>query len=139
VEECREVGVDQIIMLISWGKQWVDVMLHKTKAVLDPAKGIELIHADEHTLVKYLRKHIPCSCLDEKYEEVKKIKKMGICFNLQCSLPNREAERSTMLSCTRCRRVNYCSPQCQKVDWTDHKQDCDCWVALRAAFESSNH
>ncbi len=31
----------------------------------------ELTRADEHTLVKHLRKSNPCFCLDEKYIEVK--------------------------------------------------------------------
>jgi hypothetical protein len=33
------------------------------------AKMVELYYADEHTLVQFFRKRIPCSCLDEKYKE----------------------------------------------------------------------
>lgn len=39
----------------------------------------ELNNADEHTLVEYFATRIPCSCLDEKYEQVKSITKTGIC------------------------------------------------------------
>ena len=46
------------------------------------AEILELCNCeDEHTLVKYLRKRIPCTCLDEKYKEVKSTARMGVCFN----------------------------------------------------------
>jgi hypothetical protein len=37
------------------------------------SKIVQANRADEHTLVKFFRKRIPCSCLDEKYQEVKQI------------------------------------------------------------------
>eukprot|EP00984_Skeletonema_dohrnii_P011388 scaffold4538_cov86-Skeletonema_dohrnii-CCMP3373.AAC.1 len=99
-------------------------------------KMIELTSCDLHTLAKYLRKNIPCNCLDEKYEEVKSITKMGVCWNDKCSLPSRMVERSTMLYCTRCRAANYCSRECQKADWPVHKSHCDARVSERAMWES---
>jgi hypothetical protein len=93
----------------------------------DGQKMLELIDADEHTLVQFFRKQIPCSCLDEKYKEVKSITKMGICYNPECPLPDRKAVRSSMLRCTGCqnsRNVNYCSRECQEADWHVHKQYC---------------
>eukprot|EP00986_Skeletonema_menzelii_P009043 scaffold4012_cov127-Skeletonema_menzelii.AAC.5 len=102
----------------------------------DTAKLYELLHTDEHTLVKYLRKNIPCSCLDEKYKEVKAVTKMGFCWNETCSLPNRMAKRSTMLCCDRCRKVNYCSRECQKAAWPGHKQKCGNVHTLIAELES---
>jgi hypothetical protein len=95
--------------------------------------------ADEHTLVKYLRKNIPCKCLDEKYKEVKSITKMGVCFNSQCSIPDRMVERKSMLYCTRCRQVNYCSAECQKAAWPEHKELCNKIMAEdKADFNSQN-
>jgi len=83
-------------------EQWIDVMLQRAKAVPEVLKAIELlVHSDEHTIVSFFRKRIPCSCLDAKYEEVKSIKKMGICRGLHCSLPHGGVERSTMFTCTR--------------------------------------
>lgn len=82
----------------------------------------ELFSADEHTLVQFFRKKIPCSCLDEKYKEVKSITKMGICWNDECPLPDRRAVRSKMVYCIQCRRINYCSRECQKVHWPLHKE-----------------
>ena len=107
--------------------------------LLDPAgavKQFDNLHADEHTLVKYFRKRIPCNCLDEKYKEVKSITKMGRCCNEKCSLPNRMAERSSMLVCTKCRLAHYCSRRCQKANWSFHKEYCEKACMQRAEMES---
>jgi hypothetical protein len=89
-----------------------------------PQKMMELLDGDEHTLVQFFRKQLPCSCLDEKYSEVKSITKMGICYNHDCPLPDRMAIRRSMLCCTGCRKVNYCSRECQEADWPVHKEFC---------------
>lgn len=92
--------------------------------VVDHSKMQELLLADEHTLVQFFRKQIPCSCLDEKYEEVKSIPKRGICSNRECPLPNNMAVRKKMVYCVECRVVNYCSRECQVADWPGHKKEC---------------
>jgi hypothetical protein len=107
------------------------------KAVFDASKGAELLHADQHTLLKYLKGRIFCSCLDEKYKQVKSITKLGFCHNTKCPLPNRhKVERSSMFYCTRCRSANYCSAECQRAAWSEHKALCDENLALKAAFDS---
>eukprot|EP00984_Skeletonema_dohrnii_P001807 scaffold594_cov71-Skeletonema_dohrnii-CCMP3373.AAC.5 len=110
-------------MFVSFLEQVIAVNIQKTEASHDWGKIAE-VKCDEHTLVSFFRKRIPCKCLDESYKEVKSITKMGLCHNLSCSLPDRTAERSKMLSCTRCRRANYCSRECQKAAWPLHKQSC---------------
>jgi hypothetical protein len=91
----------------------------------DRQKILELLDGDEHTLVQFFRKQIPCSCLDEKHKEVKSVTKMGICFNDDsCPLPGNMAVRSKMLRCTGCRNVNYCSRECQEANWPMHKKYC---------------
>ena len=85
----------------------------------------ELGVSDEHTLVRYIQKRIPCSCLDEKYEEVKGIKKIGLCHGINCKNNGGVAERSTMMHCTRCRRAYYCSRECQEAHWPIHKTICE--------------
>ena len=87
-------------------------------------KLFELFMGDEHTLVSFFRKRTPCKCLDSKYKEVKSITKIGFCYNPKCSLPERKTARSKMLSCTQCRKANYCSSECQAADWPFHKGFC---------------
>ena len=96
----------------------------------------ELDVADMNTLVKFFRKRIPCKCLDKKYEEVKSITKMGLCANPACSLPDRRVERKNMFRCSGCSRACYCSNECQKIDWSEHKQECKRWAREKAEFES---
>ncbi len=83
---------------------------------------------DEHTLLSFFKKRISCSCLDDMYEQVKSVKKLGICYNVNCPLPDRKAIRSFTKCCSRCRRVNYCSRECQEDNWRLHKIFCDGYV-----------
>ena len=102
--------------------QQVTATLQKTQAQPNNAKISEMIHCDEHTLVKYLRKLIPCECVDEKYKEVKSITRMGFCINPNCSIPGGKVERKGMLHCIRCLDVNYCSRECQEAHWPSTKK-----------------
>jgi hypothetical protein len=108
--------------LVNLKKTQVDVKVKRMQIV-----ELFLCH-DSHSLVKYLRKRIPCSCLDQKYEEVKSLPRIGMCCNEACTLPNDgEVERSKMFSCAGCDEMNYCSHQCQKADWSRHKKWCKQW------------
>mmetsp|Transcript_2468 Transcript_2468/g.4475 ORF Transcript_2468/g.4475 Transcript_2468/m.4475 type:complete len:266 (+) Transcript_2468:18-815(+) len=84
----------------------------------------ELVKSDEHTLVKYLRRRIPCECLDVKYKEVKSITKLGWCINPECP-SGQKVDRSKMLCCTGCNQAHYCSRECHVADWPIHKLDCN--------------
>ena len=111
-------------------------MMDLKTATCDWAKIIELYDADHHTLVSYYRKRIPCSCLDETYKSVKSVKKMGHCCNKTCSLPGKKVERSKMFRCTRCGVVNYCSVECQRVDWKAHREECNRTAETKAALST---
>ena len=111
-------------MLVFYFEDYLAVEVRKTKGAAS-SKLLELESADDHTLVSYYRKRISCSCLDEKYKEVKSIKKMGRCYNPNCSHPGGKVERSKMFSCTRCGVANYCSVECQRADWKEHKMYCN--------------
>ena len=117
-------------------EDYMAVCWRKTQATLRVGKQVELYDSDDHTLVSYYRNRISCSCLDEKYKEVKFIKKIGYCYNPNCSHPGRKVERSKMLSCTRCGDANYCSVGCQKAHWKAHKQLCDKDAKVKAALDS---
>ncbi len=60
-------------------EQYISVVLKETQALFRWNKILETYYADLHSLVNFFRHRIPCSCLDEKYEEVKNIIKMGVC------------------------------------------------------------
>ncbi len=117
-------------------EQLTAVYLQETQANICWPKVEETYRADMHTLVKFLRRRIPCSCLDEKYEEVKSITKIGLCYNSQCILPKKMTARSRTSYCSRCRCVTYCSRECQKEDWSTHKRECDECAATTARFEA---
>ncbi len=122
--------------LVCHFEEWTAVKMRKSKALINWAKIVELDRADDHTLVQYYRKRIPCVCLDKKYKEVKSVKKIGYCYNSSCSQPGNLAERSKMFCCTRCGLANYCSVECQKVDWKSHKEFCNINVKMKATFDS---
>ncbi len=118
-------------------EQHIAVNLKKNQALLNIPKIEEMwISNDVHTLVKFFRHRIPCSCLNEKYEEVKDTAKMGLCYNLECQYPYGEVERSKTWYCSRCKCVTYCSRKCQVADFARHKMLCDEVAAKTAEFNA---
>ena len=94
-------------------EQYMESVLCRKKATINWQKVQEFEKADENTLMAYVRKRIPCSCLDKKYKEVKRIvTKMGTCNNPHCSLQDRQVELRTMKECSYCCRAFYCSRRC---------------------------
>lgn len=133
-------GPDRIFAsFASYLEQGLAVGYYESQTATDSQKLAELTWADDHTLVSFFRKRIPCSCLDEKYKKVKSITKIGLCCFPKCSRPNRIAERKTLQYCARCREANYCSQDCQMADWPRHKNHCDKWLELKAEFKSRQH
>eukprot|EP00984_Skeletonema_dohrnii_P016810 scaffold7526_cov115-Skeletonema_dohrnii-CCMP3373.AAC.9 len=123
-------------ILACYFDEWINVKVRKTKAIFNWSRIFEFDFADDHTLVKYLRKSISCPCLDKKYKEVKCIAKMGFCYNPGCSCPNQTVERSKMFSCARCGEANYCSVECQRAAWKIHREECGKIAKVKAAFDS---
>ena len=119
-------------------EQCISVMFKQTLAQPNWPKIEETYYSDDHTLVKFYRHRIPCSCLDEKYEEVKHITKKGFCYNNECKsfLGSEGVERSKTMCCSRCRNEVYCSCECQVADWLRHKPECDQNAARKAAFDA---
>jgi hypothetical protein len=117
--------------------QHIAVYLEKTQPEIKWHRITDYSSCDPHTLLSFYRKHIPCSCLDEMYEEVKSIPKMGLCDYPNCGLPGGKAERRKMLHCTGCRKMtSYCSPACQKAHWPEHKY---CCAAIRKELSSTKY
>jgi hypothetical protein len=106
-------------------EQYVTCNLRKDRPTMNWPKINELyFDPDEHTLISFFKKRISCACLDGKYKQVKSIPKLGICYNVNCPLPDRKVVRSFTKCCSRCRRVNYCSRDCQVDNWQWHKMYC---------------
>ena len=117
-------------------EQCIAVELKQSQATIDWPKIVDTHEADLHTLVSFYRHRIPCSCLDEKYQEVKKITKLGHCLNPQCSISDNRVERSKTKYCSRCRCATYCSRECQEANWSRHKSDCDKFAPMISKFEA---
>ncbi len=120
--------------LACYFEQYIAVVIEETQTLVNMSHIAELQWADMNTLVNYLRKRIPCKCLDKKYKEVKSIIKMGLCTNPECSLPDRKVERKKMLRCTGCSGTHYCSYECQKAHWKRHKEKCKLLAREKAEF-----
>ena len=107
----------------------------------DPAWNWGKIHelsndtCDEHTIVSFFRKRIPCKCLARRYKEVKSIVKMGRCSNPSCPLPNGEVECSKLLYCSKCFTACFCSRECQVAAWSSHKEHCESLDEIPVAFK----
>ena len=122
---------------VRYFEQHIAVELKQSQALPNHPKIGEMYDADLHTLVKFYRSRIPCSCLDEKYEDVKSITKMGDCHNEpKCNYVNGRVERSKTMYCSRCRCATYCSRDCQEAHWAIHKQYCDEYAEVIAKFEA---
>jgi hypothetical protein len=52
-------------------------------------------------------------------------------------IPKPELATATYLRCTGCRRVRYCSAECQKAHWLDHKANCliECEVIFTFSYK----
>ena len=130
----NHLGARGYATLARFFEQIIAVDLKRSQALINWPKIFVTSHADEHSLVKFFRHRIPCSCLDKRYEEVKSITKVGFCYNLQCKLPGGTAERSKIKYCSRCRCVTYCSRDCQEANWPVHKPICDRNSAIITRF-----
>ncbi len=126
----------QIATAARYFEQHIAVVLEENQAMFRWNKLYEAHIADQNTLVKFFRRRIPCSCLDEKYEEVKKITEMGLCYNPLCNCPGGRVEYSKTMYCDGCRCVTYCSRECQKADWSKHKSKCEECAAAISKFEA---
>lgn len=68
------------------------------------------------TLAKFICKRLPCFCLEKLY---RRKPRTGVCEN--CGGRRRASQ---LMVCSGCNYVQYCSVQCQRVDWPSHKKCC---------------
>jgi len=88
------------------------------------SKGSEeitkILYSRDRDVVHFYKKRIPCSCLDEIYSELKKCQVRGS----TCSYCKQTVKRKDLKTCSRCKFAQYCSKECQKLDWPSHKEHC---------------
>ena len=71
--------------------------------------------------LKFYSKRVSCSCLKKIYSDARKtMPKQGFCQHC-----NETKERALLSVCSRCRIDQYCSRECQVVDWRRHEMHCD--------------
>ena len=108
--------------------------VHKSQPLIYAARFHELARSDKRRLISYMKKRIPCSCLDAKYKEVRSLPKTGFCSYPHCG---GKLKLSSLMSCEGCRKEHYCSKACQAADWSRHKEDCKIWKKWLADGGSS--
>mmetsp|Transcript_31853 Transcript_31853/g.66954 ORF Transcript_31853/g.66954 Transcript_31853/m.66954 type:complete len:261 (-) Transcript_31853:241-1023(-) len=79
----------------------------------------DLVGGGERALTRYFSKRINCSCLKERYAQLRDQPKVSLCS--QCF---QETLIKKLMMCTRCRGVHYCSEECQTAHWPEHKRFC---------------
>ena len=80
----------------------------------------KLAGGNRRDLVKFVAKRLPCTCLKKLHSAVReKVAKRGACMGSGKFYP-----RSQLRVCTGCRYINYCSRECQRAHWPNHKGGC---------------
>ena len=79
-------------------------------------------YENEYTLTKFIHENIPCDCLKGAKRCLKKEPRLTQCMNNDCGkvLPSKQLK-----VCGVCRNAFYCSKDCQKADWDQHKLSCN--------------
>ena len=135
----KYVAARKVAAFIRFFEQDIAVNLKQTQALIYWPKIVESYAADKHSLVKFFRHRLPCSCLDKKYNESKSIMKVGFCYARGCRFHFAFGgmKRSCTKYCSRCHCATYCSRKCQELDWAINKPLCDEYAEVIAEFEAS--
>ena len=100
---------------------------HKARCIKMKMGLDDIIGGGERATTKFFVKRIPCSCLNERKQRVKRQPKTSGC----CAC-NGIKDCKSLMRCSNCLIVQYCSKTCQRADWPNHRGHCamlrDCMV-----------
>lgn len=105
--------------------RYIETMDHDKSDFASIKKAFDVYHSDDRTTVKFYLTRSRCKCLEEMYKDYDSITKSCRCCNPGCPLPDGRFERKKQLYCTGCNAAEYCTPECQKAHWPQHKQLCN--------------
>ncbi|EJK51291.1 hypothetical protein THAOC_29550 [Thalassiosira oceanica] len=116
-ESLNEAAICCMINLLQLLGRYSDQAVVESRAA---KMGDKLVGGNRRDVVKFVAKRLPCTCLKELHRAArKKLPKVGICTGCKKQIP-----RSELFICTGCRHTVYCSRECQRADWSNHKKFC---------------
>eukprot|EP00743_Colponemidia_sp_Colp-15_P008046 GILK01008719.1.p1 GENE.GILK01008719.1~~GILK01008719.1.p1 ORF type:complete len:502 (-),score=77.64 GILK01008719.1:206-1711(-) len=59
-------------------------------------------------------------------------------FALNCHFCFKDAGDTSLQRCAKCKLVRYCSRDCQRIDWAQHKAECECITRISPRVPTSN-
>jgi hypothetical protein len=76
-------------------------------------------------LINVLARETSCDCMNDDYDRAKKGRqnttgKLGNCYTCNKNFP-----KETLFQCMNCKQVRYCNAECQKEDWSNHREFCE--------------
>ena len=87
-----------------------------------PRKSRALLHdlgdGLEYDSVRFYARRTSCQCLKKMYSRVK------WCPTQVCETCDVEKDRKLLYLCASCRCLTYCSVECQRIDYPNHKEFC---------------
>ncbi|KAK1739065.1 hypothetical protein QTG54_010381 [Skeletonema marinoi] len=110
------------------------IMQHMELKYENKLKAMEMKY-DTKLKSMEMRYESKCQMMNDSIVELQR--EANLCFNKQCSLPDRKIKRNVMY-CTRCGVANYCSRACQTSDWRNHQLYCDRHVVGRIASQNGS-
>ncbi|KAL7549768.1 hypothetical protein ACHAWF_013031 [Thalassiosira exigua] len=91
-------------------------------------KNAEIHAGGERAAIKFLSKEAPCACLKKKFQdELKEKPKMSF-----CTMCSKRVETTRLKVCSKCNLIQFCSKECQRLAWPEHKKFCKQYAAMKS-------
>ncbi|EJK73922.1 hypothetical protein THAOC_04433 [Thalassiosira oceanica] len=117
--QSNEVAICCMIDLLELLGTYADWSVVERRAV---KMGAKLVFGNRRDVVKFVAKRLPCTCLKGLHRAARrKVGKEGVCIGCYKGFP-----RTQLRVCTGCMIAEYCSRECQRANWSNHKKFCGC-------------